>query len=211
MLRKARGLWAVRQGHCHAPDWGLGHRNPRRLSAGTAIAPTAGTLIGDLAEQQPIRETHSARRSGAPQRGRLVDADFRSSTWRLDVSRAAEAHVARRAVGRAGVARGCPVPPTVRVVAEIGPTLLHLARASGGTLGIGGRVALPERGMKPVGRPLPDVAGGVVEAEPVAGERVDRAGSEVAVADGIRSREVSLPYVHQVLAVGLEFFTPREH
>src|SRR4029450_704401 len=41
--------------------------------------------------------------------------------------------------------------------------------------------------------------------------RVDRAGSEVAVAAGIRSREVSLPYVHQVLAVGLEFVTPREH
>jgi hypothetical protein len=64
-----------------------------------------------------------------------------------------EAHVAGTAVGGVPRAGGAPVTPAVGVVAEVGAATRH---------------PLPGRAVpEPVGGPLPDVAGRVVEAVPV--------------------------------------------
>ena len=65
-------------------------------------------------------------------------------------------------------------------------------------------------GVVPVGTPFPHVAGHVVQAVAVRRERIDRRGPEVAVGQRVLGRELALPHVHAVLAIGLEVVAPRK-
>src|SRR4051794_38231910 len=106
-----------------------------------------------------------------------------------------EAEVAGTRVGRLRVSRGDAVAPAVRRVAQVGAAPADGARVA---LGPGART------------PLPDVPRGVVEAEPVGREGVDRAGAAPAVRSGVVGREGPLPDVHAVLAARLELRAPGE-
>ena len=67
---------------------------------------------------------------------------------------------------------------------------------------------MPMGGRKEVGRPLPDVAGHVVEAVPVRPEALDRRGALEAVEQGVLPGELALPGVCHQLALGRELVTP---
>ncbi len=79
-----------------------------------------------------------------------------------------------------------------------------------GALGVRARVARVEVAAEPVGGPLPDVAGRVVQPEAVRAEAVDRARPEEPVLERVARGEVALPDVHAVLAPRLELVPPRE-
>src|SRR6476646_4363772 len=66
-------------------------------------------------------------------------------------------------------------------------------------------------GGKPVGRPLPDVAGDVVEAVAVRGKAADGRGALVAVELQVLPGELALPGVRHRLAVREVLVAPREY
>ena len=90
---------------------------------------------------------------------------------------AAEADVPGGGVGCRPLPRRDPVAPAVGVVTEVRATLLHPARAVTRARGISSPIALTKGRVEPVRRPLPDVAGHVVEAVAVGRERASPARS----------------------------------
>src|SRR5664279_2687904 len=92
----------------------------------------------------------------------------------------------------------------------MGASLLDLVRPGRSPGWVGAAVLCSECGVEPVGRPLPDVAGHVVEAVAVGLERVHRTGAVVTVAPRVLVREPSLSDVHAMLAARLELITPRK-
>ena len=94
------------------------------------------------------------------------------SLERSAVPSAAEADVSSGRVGCRALPRRDSVAPAVGVVTEVRAALLDPARALIRSTGISSPVALTKRRVKPVRRPLPDVAGHVVEAVGVGGNEV---------------------------------------
>jgi hypothetical protein len=66
------------------------------------------------------------------------------------------------------------------------------------------------RGTESIRTPLPDVAGGVVEAIPVRREGIHRCGADEAVLAGVVLGEPPLEDVHAVLATRSQLVAPRE-
>ena len=152
---------------------------------------------------------------GAGTRWRRV-ADLRHAPRRfhpLDPSDAAEADVAHAGVDHLRAPGGRPVAQAVAVGAEERPALDHLARDAELRLrrvvalldcrragcGHAARlVGVPGWPRVPVGRPLPDVAGHVVEAEAVGREGADRRRRRRSPSSGPPG-EVAVPVVRQPL------------
>src|SRR4051812_32178546 len=116
------------------------------------------------------------------------------------VAGAAEPEVTGGAVRRVGAAGGNPVAVAVRAVAEVGAAAHHAAGAGLRAFRVATGAVDVERRVEPVGAPLPDVAGHVVEAVAVRRVRRDRGGADEAVLDSVVTREGALPDVHAVLA-----------
>src|SRR4029453_15162566 len=122
----------------------------------------------------------------------------------------AEADVAGRAVGLAGGTGVHPVAPAVAGVAEVGAAPHDLVLAGGRAGGVVGTAPLVGVGGEPVGAPLPDVAGHLVQPVAVGRVRADRGGAVPPVIHRVGAGERPLPDVHAVLATGLELVAPRD-
>ena len=142
-----------------------------------------------------------------------------------DAADAAEADVAHPGVDHLRPAGGGAVALAVAVGAQVRAALDHLAGDA--ELRLGRVVAALHRRPRPFGRdaarrlgvlgvsrrppvrrPLPHVAGHVVQAVAVGGVRADRRGRAVAVV--VTPREVAVPVVRQPLARSLGFVAPHE-
>src|SRR5438034_11378233 len=95
----------------------------------------------------------------------------------LHVRGAAEAEVARRAIRRVLAAGGDAVAVAVALVAQVRPAAGHLGLPIGRTLRVLARAVDVVGGAEPVGGPLPDVPGDVVQAVAIGRESVRRAGA----------------------------------
>ena len=133
----------------------IGHRAAGGVPRGVDREP--GPVLG---------HAHRGRRAAAAPPG--VGVTGRRSA---SVARAAKADVAGRAVGRVALPGRDPVAPAVGGVAEVRAALLDLEVPLAGPRGSWPR-SCGEPRIEPVGGPLPDVAGHVVQAVAVGREGV---------------------------------------
>ena len=128
---------------------------------------------------------------------------------RSSVSGAAEAEVARGAVGGVRATGGDAVAVAVRVVAEVGAAAHAFGLSDGRARGICGCAVEVKGGAKPIATPFPHIAGDVVNAKFVGRKSRDGRSADVAVCFGIALGERALPDIAQVFAIGREVITPR--
>src|SRR5262249_30915004 len=122
---------------------------------------------------------------------------------------AAKADVPGRAVDRLALPRRRAVAQAVVGRAEVRAALHDAAREAvvpGGSTAPSGA----GHGLEPVVRPLPDVAGHVVEAVAVRRIGLDRRGALVAVEQQVLPGELALPGIGHHAALRRELLAPRE-
>ena len=192
-----------------------GLRPSRSFSFAAAASPPGVCRNLDAIHRgnERIRSNRAPRQPTSPRSNEIaVDPAGNDPHDTSRVAGAAEADVAGRAVGRrARCARRHPVAAAVRVVAEVRAAAHDpVACQTRGPCGIVRSIALRGSRVEPVGAPLPDVAGHVVEAVAVGRERVDRSGAVEAVRGGVLARERRPARRSSVLAAGLELVAPRE-
>src|SRR5262245_8997854 len=93
-----------------------------------------------------------------------------------------------------------PLEGARRVGAAFGPGRIH-DRAVPGTTAM-------EVALEPVGAPLPDVPGHIIEAVPVGRERADRGGPHMAVGGGVGVGKLTLPDIGAVPVAGRRLVAP---
>ena len=112
--------------------------------------------------------------------------------------------------GRVGpVARVRAVTIAVTRVAQVAAPPLHATVPGRRTGRIRPRRDAVVAGVKPVPAPFPDVAGHLVEAEPVGAVGPRGSGAPVTVRPGVPPREFALPDVHPVAPFWLQLVAPR--
>ena len=201
------------------PPRGAGRRlGPALAGRGCGLAPAACRPVA--ARGQPPRRRRAACRgvNRPSAHGRVMSPVMLVG---LVAEHAAEADMAHAGVHHLRVARSRPVAPAVARRAEEGAALHHLAGDADGGLardrsylpspgragsagaqqGLRGIGRVP--GGEPIGGPLPDIAGHLVQPVAIGREGAHRAGALEPVAGEVAPGEGALPGIGQVHAAGV--------